>query len=815
MAIQKYIRTVYPDGKIIYSNLRNNIGVPIVGENKNFEAEVVTKWYDGSTMDASKADGKIYLRSINNGEFLRVVLPNFGESFLEKDTVQQMRDINSTEILLLKMGYYKGVKLNGYYIKNDTPAPIEYYLSQTTSLDDGGSVIVIGDIKLEHIFIGEVDVRYFGAKGDFIQDDTTYIQKTLSYANNPNVSSIYIPTGHYLITDTLIPPTDCLVYGDGNGSHLEFEHERYSISQTVKWMFKLTNQKNSKFEYLKLDGGATTFDVVPYDVDGAEFIFYFKPDGNREIDNISISNCTLTRSWSSAIQSYGRQAEPYPHPVTSNIRISDNFFTRTGFHGIGLNEFVDTVITNNTFYDIGLVAQSGSSGSGLACDISAGCEDVIVSNNIVNLSGGGFKCQTHPIPSEYGGGYQYSKRVQFKGNSITNLRTGTFFEIFYGVKLDGIGCSAVDNTIVGGSGHGVMTSGQAIDCTIRNNKIFNVGRSGIELVGNYHSVENNTVIGSTTQGLTVNGSYNKIVGNVIKEGSSQGLRLLNGSYNNISENIVVDNTGEGIDLKPYGTNVVEQVTLINNTCFDTRTGSSRTQTRGIDAVSSNLNNVNSIGNRCFNNTQFDLNMPATARRNQELGSNAYEAKSFNGIVGVAGQWKIGDVIRNMNAQPANVNADQRYIFGYYNIQNNGSAFIPYGFIGEHVGSVHPEGNVSARVGARYTKIDETGFNLIWIKHYGHNTNTGWRLLTLQSYGSTANRPTFLTTVDIGFKYYDQTLLREFIWNGSIWVGAYPAQLSPDTANPVGATYSESEVQAILTELRDLKTKLRTAGILLP
>ena len=40
-----------------------------------------------------------------------------------------------------------------------------------------------------------------------------------------------------------------------------------------------------------------------------------------------------------------------------------------------------------------------------------------------------------------------------------------------------------------------------------------------------------------------------------------------------------------------------------------------------------------------------------------------------------------------------------------------------------------------------------------------------------------------------------------------------ATASPDSATSVGGTYSQSEVQAILNELRDLKAKMRTAGLL--
>lgn len=190
MSKQKYIRTVYPDGKIIYSNLRNNIGVPIIGENKNFEAEVVTEWYDGSVMNGYKADGKIYLRSINNGEFLRVILPNWGETFLEKDTMAQVRALTSTEVLLLKMGYYKGVKLNGYYSKGDTPAPIEYALSITTDSDDGGSVIAVGGIKLEHVFTNDINVAYYGIMADsstVVNDKVNSLIAKASQLNKPLV----------------------------------------------------------------------------------------------------------------------------------------------------------------------------------------------------------------------------------------------------------------------------------------------------------------------------------------------------------------------------------------------------------------------------------------------------------------------------------------------------------------------------------------------------------------------------------------------------------------------------------------------------
>lgn len=79
-----------------------------------------------------------------------------------------------------------------------------------------------------------------------------------------------------------------------------------------------------------------------------------------------------------------------------------------------------------------------------------------------------------------------------------------------------------------------------------------------------------------------------------------------------------------------------------------------------------------------------------------------------------------------------------------------------------------------------------------------------------SRGTTVQRP--ITTL-IGQEYFDVTLNRPVWWDGSDWVDGKKSAASADTAPAPNATYTQAEVQAILTELRDLKSKLRTAGML--
>src|SRR5690606_10077396 len=141
--IQEPIRTVYKDGTVVISNVRNKLN------NSNVNYSVVTTWYDGTAMNDSKIDQwGVYTKYKPTGEYIRQVLPNWGELFVEVDTVARLRSLSEYNLFLLQIGYYKGVKLNGYYTKGDTPAPIEYYLSDTDDDDDGNKIIRVEDIAL-------------------------------------------------------------------------------------------------------------------------------------------------------------------------------------------------------------------------------------------------------------------------------------------------------------------------------------------------------------------------------------------------------------------------------------------------------------------------------------------------------------------------------------------------------------------------------------------------------------------------------------------------------------------------------------------
>lgn len=205
---------------------------------------VVTEWYDGTPMDSTKVDDDLVYISYE-GKFLRENFIKEQDTFLEKNTVQQTRSLSTKEILLLKMGVYKGIGLSGYYQEGDTPGRIEYFLSNTSEEDDGGSVFQVGGIKLEHKFVGEIDLSYFGIKvGLDVLDNHERVNKAITYSTRNGNITIISPTGHYDFFNTVtIPVSNTSIFGEdvsttwwynGNGTFIECRNPLDAGLQSIK-----------------------------------------------------------------------------------------------------------------------------------------------------------------------------------------------------------------------------------------------------------------------------------------------------------------------------------------------------------------------------------------------------------------------------------------------------------------------------------------------------------------------------------------------------------------------------------------------------
>ncbi|KKO89683.1 hypothetical protein AAW12_18940 [Sphingobacterium sp. Ag1] len=110
--------------------------------------------------------------------------------FLIKNTMADMRNLSACEIVALESGCFPGIELLGYYEKGDTPCPIKYFLSNTVNTDDGGSIVQVQAIKLEHRFVGSVHPAYYGIvdSATIRQDDR--LEKFSNYLDRTNIYEI-------------------------------------------------------------------------------------------------------------------------------------------------------------------------------------------------------------------------------------------------------------------------------------------------------------------------------------------------------------------------------------------------------------------------------------------------------------------------------------------------------------------------------------------------------------------------------------------------------------------------------------------------
>lgn len=104
----------------------------------------------------------------------------------------------------LKTGGGK-VQTLGYYTAGDGGSGLYYYdASDTTSTDNGGTVIVANDGGIWKLaYTGRVSIKQFGCKGDGTTDNTATLQAAINWANS-NTGELFVPVGTFNIQQVTI-----------------------------------------------------------------------------------------------------------------------------------------------------------------------------------------------------------------------------------------------------------------------------------------------------------------------------------------------------------------------------------------------------------------------------------------------------------------------------------------------------------------------------------------------------------------------------------------------------------------------------------
>jgi hypothetical protein len=518
--------------------------------------------------------------------------------FLIKNTMADMRGLSTSEITSLQgtNPTYEGVELLGYYEKGDTPAPIKYYLSNTTILDDGGAIIAVNSIKLEHRFTDLIDVNYFGANPSIL-DNSTPINNAISYAYNNGVSRVVTYGELKVIAKTVSRNSGCIelrsnvsfenygtiilepnallqyaiiggvdvdnfqivaghIIGD-NLNHQGDSHEHgmgIGLQNATDFLIKEGTISHCVGDGIYLFGNSSPIDsnIGCYNGEIRNIVCdKNRRNGNGLIccENIRIKSSVFKNTKGKAPMA-GVDIEPNAFQNCKNITITDCEFY--GNENLGLSIVTHkersviegVVILNCKFENTVLVSQSANESTSIT-------KDIIFDKCFVK------------VKNTYGFNFINGvSNVTVENCDISILKESTYAQNCVGIRIfNSNNCNLLNNMIKSdGSGtYGVMLENMVDENNISGNNISGF-TYGIFIAGGVNNrISHNYVHNISNRGIWNYSSKGSIDHNALNNIGSTGIEQNSGSYNTISFNRLF-NTGTS-----YLENSGRSIYLNNNT----------------------------------------------------------------------------------------------------------------------------------------------------------------------------------------------------------------------------------------------------------
>lgn len=437
----------------------------------------------------------------------------------------------------------------GYYEANDG-GKAEYKIINGSYTDDGGSYHELDNhLFAELITDNEVNIKQFGAYGDGIHEDTTYIQNCINFAHNNNINCI-LSEGTYNVMQIVLLDNTYIA------KHCKIR--------------QLANVSAIVNEKIDLFGGGATYS-------GINDIYTAKENGDT--NKIIIKGDLEVINNEEEIQlTYQEQLQYHGFRWLSGVETIDYF----PINFVGLS---DSVIEN-----IKIVFASENANINLGFSLNTVVKNCVLNNGVDNdlQFFASIQCEAIENSISNGGGgllvMQNCEKCLFAKNMIYFTERITSVND-YMISIKKTKNSVISENTINGYGNiyslGISISSQNGGCeniVISSNTISNC-YCGIFLENsNSITVNNNNLYNccnaSSRGSINVNNCLKvNLISNIINTSNYHGICLMSGNDINIIDNLIQNINTNGSGILFLDTNTVTTNYLIKNNQFINDSGS--------------------------------------------------------------------------------------------------------------------------------------------------------------------------------------------------------------------------------------------------
>ncbi len=274
-----------------------------------------------------------------------VLVLNAGKVNQAKIVVNSIADLRAIQVVAAStvVAPLAGAKVSvlGFATPGDGGGGDFYYDPATAIADNGGTYIVptAGSGNWIRIFVGDTDVKWFGAKGDGTTNDTSAIQAAISSISSAQGGYVvFFPAGKYVITSTLvIGARRITLRGSGPQGSNATQLTKTGVFAGVDFINAASNIIDTfSMEYLQLQGDGTI---------GA---------GNGltlGTNSTFVADCRIDNCWFNQI----------PNACINMVNVGGYHITNNGFEQSAYGIFIPTtvisskgnnIISNNRFFGL-------------------------------------------------------------------------------------------------------------------------------------------------------------------------------------------------------------------------------------------------------------------------------------------------------------------------------------------------------------------------------------------------------------------------------------------------------------------------------